>query len=112
MASAVHFQCADLSEGGVCDETQAGIRWIGVDSGIGWDDGRPCTQGAGARLHDGQCEAKIAPDGHVEDTRVIGGSPLLVNAATDALRKWRFEAGPKETTEIVEFTFNVNSTIS
>ncbi len=51
-------------------------------------------------------EAKIAPDGHVEDTRVIGGSPLLVNAATDALRKWRFEAGPKETTEIVEFTFN------
>jgi TonB family protein len=51
-------------------------------------------------------EAKIAPDGHVEDTRVIGGSPLLVNAAMDALKKWRFEPGPKETTEVVEFTFN------
>ncbi len=51
-------------------------------------------------------EAKIAPDGHVDDTRVVGGSPLLVNAALDALKKWRFEPGPKETTEIVEFTFD------
>jgi TonB family protein len=51
-------------------------------------------------------EAKIAPDGHVEDTRVVGGSPLLVNAALDALKKWRFEPAPKESTEVVEFTFN------
>jgi protein TonB len=51
-------------------------------------------------------EARIAPDGHVADTRVVGGSPLLVNAALDALKKWRFEPGPKETTEVVEFTFN------
>lgn len=51
-------------------------------------------------------EATIAPDGHVTNTRVIGGSPLLVNAAMDALKKWRFEPGPKETTEVVEFTFN------
>lgn len=51
-------------------------------------------------------EAKIAPDGHVVDTRVVGGSPLLVNAAQEALKKWRFEPAPKETTEIVEFTFN------
>lgn len=51
-------------------------------------------------------EAKIAPDGHVTDTRVVGGSPLLVNAALDALKKWRFEPAPKETTEVVEFTFN------
>lgn len=51
-------------------------------------------------------EAKIAPDGHVTDTRIVGGSPLLVNAALDALKKWRFEPAPKETTEVVEFTFN------
>ncbi|MGH9740638.1 MAG: energy transducer TonB [Candidatus Acidiferrales bacterium] len=51
-------------------------------------------------------EAKIAADGHVADTRVVGGSPLLVNAALDALKKWRFEPAPKETTEVVEFTFN------
>ncbi|MGH9563874.1 MAG: energy transducer TonB [Terracidiphilus sp.] len=51
-------------------------------------------------------EAKIAADGHVADTRVVGGSPLLVNAALDALKKWRFEPAPKESTEVVEFTFN------
>ncbi|MDE3169303.1 MAG: energy transducer TonB [Acidobacteriota bacterium] len=51
-------------------------------------------------------EATIAADGHVLNTHVIGGSPLLVNAAMDALKKWRFEPAPKETSEVVEFTFN------
>jgi TonB family protein len=50
-------------------------------------------------------EATVAADGHVSATRVVGGSPLLVNAALDALKKWHFEPGPKETSEIVEFTF-------
>jgi TonB family protein len=51
-------------------------------------------------------EATVAADGHVTTTRVIGGSPLLVNSALEALKRWRFEAAPKETTEIVEFEFN------
>jgi protein TonB len=51
-------------------------------------------------------EATIAPDGRVTGTRVVGGSPLLVNAALNALKKWRFEPGPKTTTEVVEFSFN------
>lgn len=51
-------------------------------------------------------EATVAADGHVVSTKVLGGSPLLVNAALDALKKWHFEPGPKETTEIVEFEFN------
>ena len=51
-------------------------------------------------------EATIAADGHVESTKVVGGSPVLVNAAVDALQRWRFEAGPSETTEIIEFEFN------
>lgn len=51
-------------------------------------------------------EATIAPDGRVTATHVVGGSPLLVNAALDALKKWRFEPAPKQTTEVVEFTFN------
>jgi TonB family protein len=51
-------------------------------------------------------EATVAADGHVTATRVIGGSPLLVNAAVDAVKKCRFEAAPKETTEIVIFEFN------
>jgi periplasmic protein TonB len=51
-------------------------------------------------------EATVAADGHVSATRVVGGSPLLVNSALDALKKWRFEPGPRETTEVVEFTFS------
>jgi TonB family protein len=51
-------------------------------------------------------EATISPDGRVTGTKVVGGSPLLVNAATDALKKWRFEAAAKETSEIIEFDFN------
>ena len=51
-------------------------------------------------------EATVAPDGHVSETKVVGGSPLLVNSALEALKKWKFEPGPKETTEVVEFTFN------
>jgi TonB family protein len=51
-------------------------------------------------------EATVAADGHVASTRVVGGSPLLVNAALNALKQWHFEPGPKETTEIVEFSFN------
>ena len=51
-------------------------------------------------------EATISADGRVTSTRVVGGSPLLVNSASDALKKWRFEPGTKETTEIIEFDFN------
>jgi TonB family protein len=50
-------------------------------------------------------EVTIAADGHVSITHVVGGSPLLVNAALDALKKWRFEPGPRETTELYEFAF-------
>ena len=51
-------------------------------------------------------ETTISADGHVLNTKVIGGSPLLVNAALDAVKKWRFEPGPKDTTEVIEFEFS------
>ncbi|HEX4073796.1 MAG TPA: energy transducer TonB [Candidatus Acidoferrales bacterium] len=51
-------------------------------------------------------ETTIAADGHVLNTRVIGGSPLLINAALDAVKKWRFEPAPKDTTEVIEFEFS------
>jgi TonB family protein len=54
-------------------------------------------------------EATVAPDGHVTGTKTVGGSPVLVVAALDALKKWRYESASKETTEIVEFDFaNLN----
>ena len=45
------------------------------------------------------------PNGTVKSAKPVGGHPLLVNAATDAVRRWRFEPGPGETNGIVEFKF-------
>jgi len=50
-------------------------------------------------------EAVVRPNGTVKATRVIGGNPVLVVAASDAVVKWKFEAGPSETTEVVQLKF-------
>ncbi len=50
-------------------------------------------------------EAIVKPNGTVKSTRVLGGNPVLVDAATEAVSKWKFEAGPAETTEILQLTF-------
>ena len=51
-------------------------------------------------------EVTVAPNGSVKDTKVIGGNPILVNAAIDAVKKWRFESGNDESVGIVEFKFD------
>jgi TonB family protein len=48
----------------------------------------------------------VAPDGRVESTKVVGGNPVLIQAAVDAVRKWKYEAGPQRTNEVVELKFN------
>jgi TonB family protein len=50
----------------------------------------------------------VSPNGSVKDAKLVGGHPLLANAALDAVKRWRYEAGPEETTGIVEFRFNPN----
>ena len=50
-------------------------------------------------------EATVAPDGKVRDTKVLGGSPLLVQEAVTAVKKWKYEENPKETVENVEVVF-------
>jgi len=50
-------------------------------------------------------ELVIAPDGHVKNARALGGHPVLVQSCMDVVRDWRFEPGPEETTQIVEFDF-------
>lgn len=52
----------------------------------------------------------VAPNGSVKSTKVVGGHPLLVNAAVDAVKKWRFEAASEETTGVVEFKFDPTAT--
>jgi protein TonB len=48
----------------------------------------------------------VAPNGAVKSTKVVGGHPMLVNAAVDAVKKWRFESASEETTGVVEFKFD------
>ncbi len=48
----------------------------------------------------------VAPNGTVKSEKPVGGHPLLVNAAMDAMKQWRFEAGPTESSGIVEFKFH------
>jgi TonB family protein len=50
-------------------------------------------------------EVTVSPDGHVKGTRIVGGNPILAQAALDAIGMWRYEIGPKETTEVVEIDF-------
>jgi len=50
-------------------------------------------------------EATVAPDGKVRDTRVVGGSPMLAQEATNAVKKWKYEEAPKETVEVVEVVY-------
>lgn len=47
----------------------------------------------------------VSPNGSVKSTKVLGGHPLLVSAAEDAVKKWKFEAASAEDSGVVEFTF-------
>jgi TonB family protein len=50
----------------------------------------------------------VAPNGTVKDAKVVGGHPVLANAALDAVRKWRFEPTGGETSGIVDFKFEAH----
>jgi TonB family protein len=50
-------------------------------------------------------EAVVRANGSVKTTRVLGGNPVLVDAAVDAVGKWKFEPGQNETTEVVQLAF-------
>jgi len=47
----------------------------------------------------------VASNGSLKDAKVVGGNPLLVNAAMDALKKWKFEPADGESSGTVEFKF-------
>jgi outer membrane biosynthesis protein TonB len=48
----------------------------------------------------------ISAAGKVQSTRVIGGHPLLINAAVEAVRKWKYEPASAPTTTIVTIVFD------
>lgn len=49
--------------------------------------------------------ATVAPDGLVKSIRTVGGNPVFVAAAVEAVRHWKYEVSRKETTEMVALTF-------
>ena len=49
--------------------------------------------------------ATVAPTGKVVKTELIGGSPVFVPYALNAVSLLKWEPGPEETTEIVEIDF-------
>jgi TonB family protein len=52
-------------------------------------------------------EVVVRADGRVKSTAVLGGSPVLIQSATDAIFKWMFERAPAETIEVVQIAFPV-----
>jgi TonB family protein len=51
--------------------------------------------------------AVVAADGNVKSVEPMGGSPVLLKAAEDAVAKWKFAPGA-ESKETVELHFNPN----
>jgi len=47
----------------------------------------------------------VGPNGTMKEAKVVGGHPILVNAAMEAVKKWRFEPTSADTTETLEFKF-------
>jgi TonB family protein len=52
-------------------------------------------------------EITVAPNGSVKTAKALGGHPLLIDAAVNAAKQFKYEAG-EETKEVIEFKFNGN----
>jgi protein TonB len=50
--------------------------------------------------------AVVAPNGKVKSVEPVGGSPVLIEAAKDAVVKWKYAPAESESRQIVEFHFN------
>ena len=50
-------------------------------------------------------EVVVTPNGTVKEAKVVGGHPLLADAARVAVMKWRFEPAASESSGVVNFKF-------
>jgi TonB family protein len=48
----------------------------------------------------------IAANGSVKSVEPVGGNPVLLKAAQDAVTNWKFATAPDETREVVELRFD------
>ena len=51
-------------------------------------------------------EAVVAPNGSAKSVSVLGGHPVLAQAALDSVRRCKWESGPHETKETVILNFH------
>jgi TonB family protein len=49
--------------------------------------------------------ATVAPNGSVKSIEPVGGHPILIRAAQDAVTNWKFAPAPDETRELIELNF-------
>ena len=54
-------------------------------------------------------EVIVRADGKIKSTNVVGGHPILIDAALEALKEWRYEPAKTETVITVTFDFRPNS---
>jgi len=52
-----------------------------------------------------QVQALVKPDGTVREVKIVGGHPLLADALAHAVMQWKYQPAPKETLEVVKFSF-------
>jgi TonB family protein len=50
-------------------------------------------------------QVTVAANGTVKDAHIVGGHPVLANAALDAAKKWRFEPASAESSGVIDFKF-------
>jgi TonB family protein len=50
--------------------------------------------------------ATVAPDGSVKSVQPMGGSPVLILSASDAVSKWKFAPAGAESKELIELHFD------
>jgi TonB family protein len=50
-------------------------------------------------------QVRVDKTGNVKEAKIVGGHPVLANAALDAVLRRKYEPAPEETVGIVEFRF-------
>lgn len=50
--------------------------------------------------------AIVTPEGSVKSIRTIGGNPVFVPTAEQAVKRWKYETAKTDTTELVVVTFS------
>jgi len=93
--------------------------WIAVNAPLSWGQEEiarkakskvaPSYPELARRMHISgvvRIQVTVAANGSIKDAKLVGGHPVLADAALDAVKKWRYEAGTAESTGIVVFRFD------